>query len=70
MKTFFRSARIRKLEIRLAGLRAKLNATQRIVDLCAKDVPGAIVADIQTLPQQIAETEARLRQLGVKNENL
>ena len=60
---FFRKYRLRKIEITLAGLRAKLTASQKLADQ-AQSIPGGIVIDLQNIPQRIAELEKLKEQLA------
>ena len=56
-----------RTERKIAGLKAKLQATQRIVVSCDGSVPWALVSDLQILPQEIAELETLEKQLKAPN---
>ena len=59
-----RGWRIRRAQREVVGLRARLDATRELVRICKRTVPGALVLDMQRLPQRIAEVEELLRQLA------
>ena len=59
--------RRRRIEVKIAGLTAKLKATREIFNACAGTVPGGIVIDMRDIPQRIAELETRAKQLVAPN---
>ena len=57
--------RVNRLDVILAGLRAKLTATCKAIDLVAggSSIPGSLVYDLRELPKLIAELEETKRQI-------
>lgn len=62
---FIKQWLIRRIDVRLVGLRAKLKSTMEAINYIASgsSIPGAIVYDMRDLPRQIAELEERRRQI-------
>lgn len=54
--------RAKRLELLIAGKKARLAATQKLADR-AERIPGKLVRELQALPQQIAELEVDLKQM-------
>jgi len=64
---FDRTWRTNRIECKIAGLRAKLQATKDLANRCEGNVPGALVIVLRDVPQQIAEMEERVKQLKAPN---
>ncbi|MEQ1691401.1 MAG: hypothetical protein ABMA00_08965 [Gemmatimonas sp.] len=62
--------RVNAIDVELAGLRAKLSATQGAIRMVAEgsSIPGSLVYDMRDLPRQIAELEERRRQTLTPND--
>lgn len=60
-----RQWRIHKIDIRLAGLKAKLQALKELANETTT-IPGGLVMNLRDLPQEIAELEERKRQLEAR----
>lgn len=61
--------RVNRLNVMLAGLRAKLEATNGAIRLVAEgsSIPGSLVYDLRELPRLIAELEEKKRQIEWPN---
>jgi hypothetical protein len=61
--------RVNRLDVMLAGLRAKLAATNGAIRLVAEgsSIPGELVYDLRELPRLIAELEETKRQIERPN---
>ena len=61
--------RVSRLDVKLAGLRAKLEGTNGAIRLVAdgSSIPGALVHDLRELPRLIAELEETKRQIERRN---
>lgn len=61
--------RVNRLDVMLAGLRAKLEATNGAIRLAAEGskIPGSLVYDLREPPKQIAELEETKRQIERPN---
>ena len=61
--------RVNRLDVMLAGLRAKLEATKGAIRLVAEGstIPGSLVYDLRELPRLIAELEETKRQIERPN---
>ena len=61
--------RVNRLDVMLAGLRAKLAATNGAIRLVAEgsSIPGSLVYDLRELPRLIAELEETKRQIERPN---
>lgn len=61
--------RVNRLNVMLAGLRAKLAATNGAIRLVAEgsSIPGLLVHDLRELPKLIAELEETKRQIERPN---
>jgi len=57
--------RVNRLDVMLAGLRAKLAATNGAIQLVEEgsSIPGSLVYDLRELPKLIAELEETKRQI-------
>ena len=55
--------RLKQLDVRLNGLRAKLVAVKEAVSLIKGQVPGWLVYDLIEIPKQIAEMEEVKKQV-------
>ena len=64
---FDKTWRLQRIERKIAGKKAKLQATRELVNACERSVPGALVCDMRNLPQEIAELETRAKQLQTPN---
>ena len=64
--------RVNRLDVMLAGLRAKLAATNGAIRLVAEgsSIPGSLVYDLLELPRLIAELEETKRQIERPNTRL
>ena len=61
---FFSTERkVKRIERQIAGKKARLEATQKLAD-GATTIPGQLVRELQSLPQQIAELEVALKQMA------
>lgn len=61
--------RVNRLNVRLAGLRAQLAATNSTILMVAEgsNIPGPLVDDLRELPRLIAEIEEKKRQIERPN---
>jgi len=61
--------RVNRLDVMLAGLRAKLAATKGAIQLVAEgsNIPGSLVCDLRELLKLIAELEETKRQIERPN---
>jgi len=61
--------RVNRLDVMLAGLRAKLDATNGAIRMVAEGstIPGSLVYDLRELPKLIAELEETKRQIERPN---
>ena len=55
--------RLNRIDVKLAGLRAQLEATQKLINISSSKIPGILAMDLQVLPMQIAELEERRKQI-------
>ena len=60
-----KKSEIRRIECAIAGKKARMEATQRLIDSMER-MPGRLVLELIELPQQIAELETRLKHLTTK----
>ena len=62
--------RVNRMNVMLAGLRAKLEATHNTIRLVAEGsiIPGSLVYDLRELPKLIAELEETKRQIERPND--
>lgn len=59
---FDKTWRLQRIERKIAGKKAKLEATQGLFSL-AKSLPGGFAINLTQLPQEIAELETKAKQL-------
>lgn len=64
VRGWFDRRAMKKLAIKIVGLRARLEATKEIFSMVDGTAPGPVVFDLCDLPAKIAELEEKRRQIG------
>ncbi len=63
---FFVNWKLNRFELKLVGLKARLNAAREVFDSLDDPIPYSLVQDLCVLPQKIAELETKAKQLRLE----